>query len=186
MAISFATFDDLQHLTNRMTLNERSVQKSAAAKAAYKDTFLSYSSKDVEFLPGVIKLLEDHGASVYCDLADNRLPTNPTPETASIIKSQIGKSDRLVMFVTVNSKDSKWVPWELGIGDVKLNADNVALLPAAKQENDQDWAKQEYLGLYCHIVHGRMQGEPKPLWMVYDRRSNSATRLRDWCRRKNR
>ena len=169
-----------------MTFSERTLQKSAVAKTAYKDTFLSYSSKDLDFLPGVIRLLENHGASVYCDIADNRLPKKPTPDTAKIIKSQIGRSDRLVMFVTVNSKDSKWVPWELGIGDVKLNATNVALLPAANRHYEQDWAKQEYLGLYRHIVFGNMEGEPEPLWMVYDRRSRKATKLSTWCRRRNR
>ena len=185
MAVSFATFDNLQDWTSEIPLNERTVQKSVVAKAANKDTFLSYSSKDAQFLPGVIKLLENHGASVYCDLTDDRLPRNPTPETASIIKAQIGRSVRLVMFVTVNSKDSRWVPWELGIGDVKLSATNVALLPVAKQNLDQDWAKQEYLGLYRHIVHGRMEGESDPLWMGYDHRTNSATTLGSWCRHDN-
>lgn len=124
MAVDFATYADLQRFTDNLTINEQVLIKSAAASrtAGRKDTFLSHSSQDAEYLPGVIKLLENHGASVYCDLDDERMPENPNPETASIIKSQINSSTRLVMFVTKNSKDSKWVPWELGIGDIALRA----------------------------------------------------------------
>lgn len=180
--VDYATFDDVKRFTNNLTLNERAVVKSFAANKSNKDTFLSHSSKDAEFLPGVIKLLENHGASVYCDLEDDRMPENPEPETAKVIKRQIRESRRLVVFVTTNSKDSKWVPWELGIGDSELSPTNVALLPVASDSYEQSWARQEYLGLYRHIVHGRMQGEPKPLWMVYDYRQNTATKLSEWCK----
>lgn len=139
MAVSFATFDDLRKFTNNLTINERTILKAAAASrtARRKDTFLSHSSKDAEYLPGVIKLLESHGASVYCDLDDDRMPENPNPETAAIIKQQIKDSKRLVVFVTTNTKDSKWVPWELGIGDAELDPNNVALLPTSTTSGDQ-------------------------------------------------
>lgn len=184
MAVEFATFSDFQRFASSMTLNEQRMLKAAAASrtAKKKDTFLSHSSKDAEYLPGVIKLLEGHGASVYCDLADERMPESPNPETAAIVKQQIKASKRLVVFVTTNTKDSSWVPWELGIGDSELDSDNVALLPTAAKAGDQAWARQEYLGLYRHIVWGRMQGVTDPLWMVYDYRANTATKLSEWCR----
>ena len=181
--VRFLTFDELRDANNRMSAGQRGRLFEAAKRTQVgKDTFLSHSSKDAEFLPSVIQLLENHGASVYCDLGDDRLPTEPNPETAMILKDQIGRSTRLVVFVTTNSKDSKWVPWELGIGDAKLNQLNVALLPAAANEYDQVWAKQEYLGLYRHIIYGNLQGETRPLWLVCDYRSNSATKLSEWCR----
>ena len=184
----FVTFDDLRRFNRGLTVNGKIILESAASKAAasQKDTFLSHSSKDAEFLPAVIDLLEKHGASVYCDLNDDRLPESPTPETAAIIKSQIQRSERLVLFVTTNSKDSKWVPWEMGIGDSALQQRNVALLPAADSTYDQTWARQEYLGIYRHIVWGHLQGYDDPLWMVYDYRENSAERLVDWCRSRRR
>lgn len=183
MAVEFATYSDLRGFNRDLTLNEERQIKSAAASSGYgygKDTFLSHSSKDAEYLPGVIKLLQSHGASVYCDLEDDRMPENPDPETARIIKQQIRDSRRLVIFVTPNSKESKWVPWELGIGDALLSMPNVALLPVASTSGDQAWAKQEYLGLYRHIVWGKMKNEPSSLWMVYDRRTNTADKLSDW------
>jgi hypothetical protein len=186
MAVNFATFADLTKRTNDLTLNEQRMIKAAAATrtaAKPKDTFLSHSSKDAAYLPGVIKLLEEHSASVYCDLDDKRMPEKPTPDTAAIIKQEIRKCVRLVIFITTNSKDSTWVPWELGIGDASLSPDNVALLPTAQLAGDQAWAKQEYLGLYRHIVWGRMEGESKDIWMVYDYRTNKAEKLSQWCRK---
>lgn len=180
--VDFVTFNDLKRFTNKLTLNEQTVIKSRASTKSAKDTFLSHSSKDAEYLPGVISLLENHGASVYCDLADERLPDNPSPETASLIKAQIRQSTRLVLFVTLNSKESKWAPWELGCGDAYLTTNKVALLPASNNSYEQSWAKQEYLGLYRHIVWGNMKGENKPLWMVYDYHNNTATKLSEWCR----
>jgi hypothetical protein len=180
MAVEFATFNDLRRFTNDLTLNEQSTLRSTASTKTSKDTFLSHSSKDTEYLPGVIQLLTNHGASVYCDLDDERMPGEPNVETAKLIKSQIKASRKLVLFVTTNSKDSKWVPWELGIGDHSLSADNVVLLPASQSRGEQTWAKQEYLGLYRHIVHGFMKGEANRLWMVYDYRNNTATKLREW------
>lgn len=182
MAVDFATFSDLKRFTDKLTLNEQAVLKSTASAKNAKDTFLSHSSKDADYLPGVIKLLNNHGASVYCDLEDERMPDDPNPETAALIKNQIKSSSRLVVFVTTNSKDSRWVPWELGIGDMSLSSDNVALLPVSQNSHEQSWAKQEYLGLYRHIVYGKMKGETNPLWMVYDYRQNTATKLSEWCR----
>jgi hypothetical protein len=183
MTVEFATFDDLSRFTNNLTINEQRSIKITASLRSQQDTFLSHSSKDEEYLPGVIKLLKNHGASVYCDMNDDRMPEEPNPETAKIIKNQIKNSSRLVVFVTTNSKDSKWVPWELGIGDISLESENVALLPAAGYSYEQSWAQQEYLGLYRHIVYGRMKNEPDRLWMVYDYRSNTATKLGEWCRK---
>ncbi|MGB3727304.1 MAG: toll/interleukin-1 receptor domain-containing protein [Glaciecola sp.] len=180
MSVDFATFSDLKRFTNNLTLNEQSALRTKATIKSAKDTFLSHSSKDADYLPGVIKLLANHGASVYCDLDDERMPGEPNVETAELIKSQVKISRKFVLFVTTNSQDSKWVPWELGIGDVSLSADNVALLPASQNSYDQAWAKQEYLGLYRHIVHGFIKGEQKRLWMVYDYRNNTATKLGDW------
>jgi hypothetical protein len=184
MAVSFATFSKFRQITNDLTINEQANIKRASASrtpSTKKNTFLSHSSKDAEILPGVIKLLQGHGATVYCDLYDERMPENPDHETANIIKQQIKLSTRLVIFVTINSKDSKWVPWELGIGDTVLNPKNVALLPTAETSREQAWARQEYLGLYRHIVYGDLEGEPNKVWMVYDYLKNEATKLSEWC-----
>jgi hypothetical protein len=95
-------------------------------------------------------------------------------------KDQIRISKRLVVFITRNSKGSKWVPWELGIGDAILNTSKIALLPASQDGNDQYWAKQEYLGLYDRIVYGHLKGYSEKVWMVYNFRENSAVEISRW------
>ena len=186
----FVTYADLRRFNSDLTINKSAILEQAAtsktASHKSKDTFLSHSSKDAEFLPAVINLLESHGASVYCDLDDNRMPEDPNPSTAKIIKDQIKGSQRLVLFVTQNSKDSKWVPWELGIGDAALGQMDVALFPAAASTYEQTWAKQEYLGIYRHIVWGKHSGYADPLWMVFDYHTNTADTLSDWCKSKRR
>lgn len=188
MSVEYLKLSTLEAVSQTMTLNEQrsvkavAVEKYSRVSGRRKDTFLSHSSKDKELLPGVIRLLENHGASVYCDMDDDRMPENPNPETAEILKSQIAESTRLVVFVTPHTKDSKWVPWELGIGDAKLNHWNVALLPAVESDYESTWTRQEYLGLYRHIVRGNFRGSEELEWMVRDYRTQSATPLRDWCR----
>ena len=178
--VDFITFEDLRRFNDALTMERRVALKSHSASKNNKDTFLSHSSKDEEYLPSVIHLLESHGASVYCDLGDDRLPVNPNPETALILKKQIKVSRKQVVFITKNSQNSKWVPWELGIGDIYLSSRNVALLPVTTNKIDQSWAQQEYLGLYRHIVWGQLDGFSSNLWLVYDYRTNTAERLNDW------
>ena len=96
--VDFVTYDDLERFTQDISLNEQRIIRSEASSKSAKNTFLSHSSKDAEYLPGVIKLLTNHGATVYCDLNDNRMPDNPSPETAQIIKEQIKGGLRLVVF----------------------------------------------------------------------------------------
>ena len=50
MAVEFATFSDLKRFTNDLTLNEQSAVRSTASAKSSKDTFLSHSSKDTEYL----------------------------------------------------------------------------------------------------------------------------------------
>jgi hypothetical protein len=114
--INFATFNDLDRF--RQQLDETTILRSALARTG-KTIFLAHSSKDERYLPGVISLLENHGGRVYIDKADSRLPDSTNRETAETLRSTISECTRFVLFVTTNSKDSKWVPWELGIADGK-------------------------------------------------------------------
>lgn len=154
--------------------------KSASASRTGKTVFLAHSSKDKRYLPGVISVLENHGGHVYVDKSDDRLPESTNRETAEILRSTINGCRRFVVFVTPNSKDSRWIPWELGLADGEKGAYPVALFPTANDSHDQTWAEQEYLGLYRRIVWGTMKGWTKKGWMVHDHIQNTATPLRKW------
>jgi hypothetical protein len=80
----------LNTINERMNYVDRHLlETKAASDRHHKDTFLSHSSQDAEYLPAVIDFLQKAGTSVYCDLDDNRMPTEPNPETALIIKGTL-------------------------------------------------------------------------------------------------
>lgn len=174
----FLTYSDLRSIDAKSVLNEASVLGRAESKYG-KNTFLSHSSKDKKYLAAVITLLEEHGASVYVDDGDRRLPTPPSKVTAQVLRDTIRQLNRFIVFVTPNSKDSRWIPWELGLADGFKTPDNVAILPATESATDQQWANQEYLGLYSRIVWGQIKGS-EACWIVWDHQENTALTLRKW------
>jgi hypothetical protein len=175
--INFATFNDLDSF--RQPLNGMMILRSASARTGIK-VFLAHSTKDERYLPGVISMLENYVGQVYIDKADSRLPESTNRETAETLRSTISECTRFVLFVTTNSKDSKWVPWELGIADGKKGHQPVALFPAANSKDEKQWAQQEYLGLYSRIVWGRMEGWTEDGWYVLDYLQNTGTPLKKW------
>ena len=175
------TYDRLREWSSES--RARILIEKAQRKRPGATTFLAHSSKDLSLLPGVVLILQNHGAEVYVDRADDRMPETTNRETAKILRDTISDSDRVVMFVTENSKDSKWVPWELGLGDGIRGAGNVALFPAAEYPTSTEWLGSEYLGLYGRITWGRLQGHEKPLWMVENHVENTAMTLEEWLTR---
>ena len=140
---------------------------------------MSYSSKDSEYLPGVISVLENNGARVYIDKNDSQLPIKPNEDTGLILKNRIIACRKFVLFVTSNGSDSKWIPWELGIADGAISKGKIALFPSSEKSYEQSWSEQEYLGLYDRIIWGNFKDQ-KPEWLVYDHHSNTAEALGKW------
>jgi hypothetical protein len=181
MMPSITTFSKMKSYSIKNTTASRQLFESALTEHSYKPyTFVSYSSKDSEYLPYVLKILTNHGATPYVDKGDDRLPNPPSVKTAEVLKDTITKSKRMVVFVTTNSKDSKWIPWELGLGDGSKSNYDVALFPSAENSSETTWLQQEYLGLYNKIVFGKLKGYDENVWMVYNYQKNSATELSEW------
>ncbi len=134
-------------------------------------------------MTGVIRVLENHGASVYIDKKDPSLPPYVNKETAASLKSRIKQSRKFVLLATQNSKDSKWVPWELGVADGFKTLRNIALIPTVEDNHRDNWTDWEYLGLYDRIVWGKFKEKSKSEWMVWDKRENSAVALNLWLTR---
>lgn len=153
-----------------------------AASRQSKNTFLSHSSKDNELVPGAVLVLENHGGSVYVDLVDERLPRNPSVETAQVLRNTVNEMRRFVLLVSSNSHGSVWIPWELGLADGQKGVPAVALFPVVQYVSETAWTEQEYLGLYSRIVWGNLEGHDKPLWMVYNHHTNTAGTLSKWLR----
>lgn len=175
-----------ERLRNRrsITLNEQaSIVRKAELSSPSHSTFLSHSTKDATVLPFVVKLLEDHGASVYVDKKDPALPPVTSRHTASTLRTRLKGCDKFVLLTSPNSKDSRWMPWELGLADGYRSSRNVAILPTPEKVNERVWAEQEYLGIYDRIVYGTFQGQPGHVYMVWDQEQNSGVELSAWLSR---
>lgn len=179
----FITSAELRNFANQRTITEQaSIRRSASARPPEGATFLSHSSKDKDLVVGAIIVLENHGTKVYIDEIDPEMPPYTSAQTANLLKSRIRQTKKFVLLTSKNSKDSRWVPWELGIADGYKNLANIALFPSSDAPYDQSWAEWEYLGLYDRIVWGKLEGYEKPLWMVWDHKKNTATELSKWLR----
>lgn len=176
--VEFASFADLRGFS--ANIDGRMLLKQASSEAYQHNVFLSYSSKDQDLLPGVIQVLQGRGGRVYIDKLDPELPDLINRDTAERLRLRIAGCGRFVMFVTTNSKGSRWVPWELGLADGEKREPAIALFPSAETAGETEWANQEYLGLYRRIVWGKHQSYEKPIWMVLDHRANTATELKAW------
>lgn len=179
--IEYVTRAQFRGFTDNITKSEKaSLLENALRRSPQGSTFLSHSSKDADLLPGVILVLESLGARVYVDKKDETLPPYTNRETAKIIRNRIGQCSKFILLVTPSSKDSRWVPWELGLADGFKQPKNVAILPSSDEANNHAWAEQEYLGVYDRIVWGDIRGRPKSVWMVLNQEENTATELAQW------
>jgi len=176
-----STASELQNFSRGVIVEAHEFEKRASATIA--DVFLSHSSLDKDVLPKAIGFLESYGAKVYIDKVDKELPKKTSVETGVKLKERISQCPKFIVLVTVNSKNSRWIPWELGIADEKKRLPNVAILPDAGNQTNVEWSEQEYLGLYHRIAFGNHQSYPNPIWMVLDHHNNTGIELGAWLKR---
>lgn len=174
---------EIQNFSRGILLENYEFEKRAAA--ASLDVFLSHSSADREALPKAIGFLRQFGVNVYIDKTDNELPQKTSPETGAKLKDRIEQCRKFIVLMTVNSKNSRWIPWELGIADEKKKIANIALLPDILNQSNAEWSEQEYLGLYPRIVNSNFQGQANQVWMVLDSHKNTGIELGSWLKQPN-
>lgn len=147
--------------------------------SASKVVFLSYRRKDKEYVKPIVDLLHSLKVNVYVDYLDEQLPDTPSPRTASLIRERIRKSDKFIMVSTPNSQDSKWIPWELGLGDGFNGYENAIILPVTN--NSLLWDEQEYFEIYGYIKEADSDDKRKTDWAIFypDRK---AIWLSDWLK----
>lgn len=178
--VEYLTRNRIQRYARGTLTEQASTVLKAGTRSPTNSTFLSHSTKDSDLLPGVISLLEEHGASVYVDKKDEKMPPYTSDETADILRSQIQSSKNFILLATPNSKDSRWMPWELGLSDGFKGAYHTAILPSPSIRSETAWAEQEYLGIYRRIVYGRHVEYPEPVYMVWNMATDTATELKAW------
>lgn len=177
----FLTFEKAKELRAFSDSTTKTILESAH-RLSGSNVFLSHSSKDKELIAGVIEFLENHGARVYIDKLDSELPNKTSAETAQKLKRRISQIPRFIYLVTPKTKDSRWMPWELGLADALLGSRSVAMLPVINSNSKLNlWTEQEYLEIYGRIGRWNFTPTGKYTWLVEspdDR--NSATPLTEW------
>ena len=150
--------------------------KSAAVTAASAKAtiFLSHSSKDRELIEPAIAFLRSHGVTVYIDWMDEGMPDTVSGETAKRIKGKIREQRKFMVLVTENSKDSRWVPWELGFADPVKGMEHIAILPISENGS---FVQNVYMKIYPKI---QMVND---IWWVWTEDPTSLTQLPDWLNR---
>ncbi len=178
---SYTTKQELRQFAEDILAEERvRLRKSAQERSPSGATFLSHSSKDDDLVVGAVRVLTNHGATVYIDKVDPAMPPYTNKQTAATLKTRIQQARKFVLLASANSKESKWVPWELGVADGYKGLSKIALFPAVDTRDDTDWTSWEYMGLYQRIIWGNINGYRDALWMVLDETENTAVPLKDW------
>lgn len=148
-----------------------------------KNVFLSHTSKDDDLVPGVVWFLEENGAKAYVDHKDPSVAGADCLAIAEHLRKVMSQCSRLVMLASPRSKDSKWIPWELGLADGLERQRNIAIFPSADSSSDMSWSEREYLGLYQRIVWERFKGKSDYQWIVWNHIKNVGEPLGDWLSR---
>lgn len=143
-----------------------------------KMVFLSYRREDRSWVAGIVRFLKSLGVSVYIDYLDETLEDSTSELVAGRLRERIGKCSKFICLATPNSSKSKWMPWELGLGDRIVNYKNVAILPLT---NDPDhWGDQEYGNIYGKVksTYSFSISDASDWYVHYP--NGTKLRLREW------
>lgn len=139
--------------------------------------FLSYRHSDRKYVPQVANFLKTLGKGIYVDFLYEELAKAPNSEVAYILRTRISQCKKLIQLITPNSGLSKWMPWELGLGDGLLGYSNSVTLPGIEGYNRS--IDQEYLNMYGHIKTTYSRDKTIEDWaVIYP--NNSAIWFKDW------
>jgi hypothetical protein len=154
---------------------ELAQKKATASNAVLADTtiFLSHSHKDKDLIEPALAFLRSHGVRVYVDWMDEGMPDVVSGVTAKKIKGKIREQKKFMVLVTENSKDSRWVPWELGFADPVKGMEHIAILPISEHGT---FVQNEYMKIYPKIQR------VNDIWWVWTDDPTSLTQLPMWLR----
>ena len=114
-----------------------------------KRIFLSHSHLDKDLAKGLKNYLSSLGIDLYIDWEDSSMPPTTDKVTAEKIKDKIGRSDHVLVLATKNAMRSHWVPWEIGIADIKISPSSISIIPIVDALGNFDG--YEYLQLYDRV-----------------------------------
>jgi hypothetical protein len=80
--------------------------------------FISHKNTDSELARRVAGRVRSNGLDTYLDTIDDALAKDG-PELANLLLQRMSECDQLIAVVSDQTKDSWWVPWEIGVGSEK-------------------------------------------------------------------
>lgn len=138
---------------SRAQLSSRNSEQSGQRESV----FISHSSKDNDIAEEAADLLIGLGANVYVDIRDGGIPMPPGPELAEYLRERIAANRKLIVILTSETRDSVWVPWELGLAEGYRERANIAIWPVVHYDGTADG--QEYIRTYSSVQvseHGNL------------------------------
>lgn len=96
--------------------------------------FISHKSKDMELAEKIGNILQDNAFEIYLDKYDPLI--KESSDIAKRIESKIRSSTDLLVLITENTKESWWVPFEIGLStahDIRIASlvfENAPRLPS--------------------------------------------------------
>jgi TIR domain len=175
----FITKAQLRNYQSGFSLANEYVAPLQAKGTAYNSDqaevtmFLSHSHKDRDLIEPAVAFLRSHGVKIYVDWMDEGMPEVISGETAKNLKERIQQQKKFLVLVTENSKDSRWVPWELGYADPTKGMDHIAAFPVA---DSGDFTHNEYLKIYPRVQF------VSNIWWVWREDPLKLTELSVWLR----
>ena len=80
--------------------------------------FISHKKEDETTATDVFKTLVARGHTPYLDVIDGNLAKSGD-DLAHYIRMRLGECDSLIAVISEKTKDSWWVPWEIGVATEK-------------------------------------------------------------------
>jgi len=163
--MSYYSINEIRRVANIPNYTQKNLQRRSLSNR--RTVFLSHSHQDNDIVGLIIEFLLTVGVYVYVDWLDPTMPRTTSAETARKIKERIVICERFVVLLTENSKESKWVPWELGFADAKKKNENIGIFPVLRNPyaNGSTFSGLEYMQLYQQIKVGTISstGQETPI-----------------------
>lgn len=80
--------------------------------------FVSYTRSDTSLATHLAGQVRRNGLDTYLDIIDDAL-LKDGPELAEHLLTRMAQCQQLIAVVSTATKDSWWVPWEIGVGSEK-------------------------------------------------------------------
>lgn len=110
-----------------------------------KCVFISHKSEDIKGAIAIGEEIKKHGIDIYLDINDTGLQhatkNNDSKEIVRSIEKALSVSTHILVYITENTKDSWWVPYEIGYS--KKGNIEIASLLDIHEEDFPDYLKIE-------------------------------------------